>query len=276
VKYVVALFCSVLSAATPALQDRAKPYLDAARAAGMDFVSVNAASGMPNLAADSLATALGSNLAPGVNTATAPPYSTILGEISVQVVDCTGIGRLAQLLYVSSSQINYLIPAGTATGLATVTISNQTGKVLSSQSIIQPVAPGLFTANADGQGVVAATAYHTIAPSSLAFPVPVFQCGSTPGSCVSVPLQLGVDTPLFVTFYTTGLRGRSSDAGLTVTIGGQQVQVRSISAQDDSGSLAGVDLVLVGIPLSLRGNGEVDVLLSVDGRTSNTGRISIQ
>jgi uncharacterized protein (TIGR03437 family) len=242
----------------------------------MDFVSVNSASGMPNLTADSLATALGSNLAPGVDVVTTPPYPTILGEISLQVVDSAGAGRMAQLLYVSSSQINYLIPAGTAAGLATVTISNSTGKVLTSQSIIQPVAPGLFTANADGQGVVAATAYHTIAPSSLAFPVPVFQCGPTPGSCVSVPLQLGVDTPLFATFYTTGLRGRSSDAALAVTIGGQQIPVRSVSAQDDSDALAGIDLVLVGIPLSLRESGEVDVLLSVDGRTSNTGRINIQ
>jgi uncharacterized protein (TIGR03437 family) len=85
-----------------------------------------------------------------------------------------------------------------------------------------------------------------------------------------------VDTPLFATFYTTGLRGRSSDAALAVTIGGQQVTVRSVSAQDDSGALAGIDLVLVGIPLSLRGSGEVDVVLSVDGRTSNTGRMNIQ
>lgn len=49
------LFGSVLaSAATQTLQERSKPYLNAARAAGFAFVSVSAASGMPNLAPDSL------------------------------------------------------------------------------------------------------------------------------------------------------------------------------------------------------------------------------
>jgi uncharacterized protein (TIGR03437 family) len=274
-KYSIAIICSVLSAASPTLQERAKPYLDSARAAGMTFVSVNSASGMPNLSPDSLATALGSGLATQTETGTAP-FPTSLGGISLQVVDSAGAVRLAQLLYVSPEQANYLIPSGTAAGLATMNIVNGTGSVPSSTAIIQAVAPGVFTANSDGQGVVAATAYRTIAPSSLAFPIPVYQCGSTPGSCVPTPIQLGIDTPIFVTLYLTGIRGRSSDADLTVTIGGQSVPVRSISSQDDSGPLAGIDEVLVGLTLSLRGAGEVDVVVSDGATTSNAGRINIQ
>jgi hypothetical protein len=46
---------------------------------------------------------------------------------------------------------------------------------------------------------------------------------------------------------------------------GQNVQIQSITAFDDNGPSAGVDQLFVPIPLSLRGSGEVDVVLSVDG-----------
>ena len=192
------------------------------------------------------------------------------------MVDSTGASRLAQLLYVSPTQINYLIPAGTAPGTATMNIVDGTGNVRTSTAQIQTVAPALFTANADGQGVVSATAYRTIAAGTLAFPIPVYQCLDAPGGCVSVPIELGVDTPIYVTFYATGLRGRSSDSAVTVTIAGQTVPIRSISSADDSSAQAGMDEVLVGLVLSLRGSGESDVIIAVDGKTSNTGRINIE
>jgi uncharacterized protein (TIGR03437 family) len=277
----IILFGSALSAlaaehAGQTLEDRARPYLASALAAGNAFVSVSSASGMPNLAPDSLATALGSNLAEQTATGAAP-YPTNLGGIGLQVVDSSGASRVAQLLYVSPTQINYIVPPGTAPGTATLNIVNGTGNVPSSTAQIQTIAPGLFTADGSGQGVVAATAYRTIAPSTLATPVQVYQCsGGAPPVCTSVPINLGVDTPVSVTFYATGLRGRSSDSAVTVTIGGQSIPVRSISSQDDSSALAGVDEVTVGLTLSLRNAGEVDVVLAVDGASSNTARINIQ
>jgi uncharacterized protein (TIGR03437 family) len=258
----------------PDLLERAKPYLEAAQAAGNTFVSVSSASGLPNLAADSLATVFGSSLAQTTETGAAP-YPTSLGGISLQVVDKNGVLRLAQLLYVSSSQINYLIPAGTAPGLTTTNIVDVAGNILSSTAQIQSVAPGLFTANGNGQGVVSATAYRLVDLVRSA-PVIVYQCLDVPGTCLSVPINLGVDSPVFVTFYTTGLRGRSSDAAVSVSIGGQSVAVRSITSGDDSSVAAGLDAILVGLPLSLRGRGEVDVVILVDGTSSNQGTINIQ
>lgn len=149
------------------------------------------------------------------------------------------------------------------------------GNMLSATALIQAVAPGLFTANGNGQGVVAATAYRLV-DLVISAPVIVYQCLDTPGTCRSVPIDLGVDAPVSVTFYTTGLRGRSNDAAVRVTIGGQSIPVRSISPADDSCAAAGIDEILVGLPLSLRGSGEVDVVISVDGTTSNHGTINIQ
>lgn len=256
------------------LADRAKPYLEKARATGSAFVTVSAASGLPNLSADSLVSAFGSNLAPRTEIGVAP-FPTSLGGISLQVVDSAGIIRLAQLLYVSPTQIDYLIPAGTAAGTATMNIADGTGSVLSSTGQIQRVAPGLFTANANGQGVIAATAYRMV---DLVRPAPVtlFQCGDAPGTCVSVPIDVGVDAPVYVTLYTTGLRGRSDDSEVSVTIAGQRVLVRSITSEDDSTGLAGIDEVVIGIPISLRGTGEADLVVSAGTATSNAGRINIQ
>ncbi|MDQ6675687.1 MAG: hypothetical protein M3Z09_00155 [Acidobacteriota bacterium] len=257
------------------LEDRAKPYLAAALAAGNDFVSVSAASGLPNLAPESLASAFGPSLASRTEIGTAP-YPTSLGGISMQIVDSAGASRQAQLLYVSPTQINYLVPSGTAAGAATTNIVNGTGNVPSGTVQIQTVAPALFTANGNGQGVVAATAYRTVIPTTLATPLPVFQCNDGPGTCVSVPIAFGVDTPIFATFYATGLRGRSSDSAVTLTIGGQRMTIRSITPADSSTLSAGIDQVLAGLNLSLRGSGEVDVTIGVDGKTSNTGRVNFQ
>jgi uncharacterized protein (TIGR03437 family) len=284
-KYAIltTVLCSLLPAAaiaqnepaeTPSLRETAEPYLRSSRAAGNAFVNVSSASGMPNLAPDSLATALGSNLAATTESGTAP-YPPTLGGITLQVVDSTGNMRLAPLLMVSSSRIDYLIPAGTAPGLATMNIVDATGNMLNSTAPILPVAPGLFTANGDGHGVVAATAYRLV-DLIIRGPVTVYQCGDTPGSCVGVPIDVGLDAPVYVTLRATGLRGRSSDGALTVTIAGQAVPVQSISSADDSGPDAGIDEVLIGLPLSLRGSGEVRVVISVDGTSSNHGTINIK
>ena len=257
------------------LREKAEKYLEIARAQGNDFVNVSAASGNPVLAPGSLASAFGNGLAaqtqPGMY-----PYQTSLGGISLQVVDSAGTARLANLLYVSPTQINYYVPQGTASGTATIHIVNGTGNVPTSTAPIQTVAPGLFTANANGMGVVAATAYSTVIPTSLATPVPVFQCGASPGSCVSVPIALGVDTPVFVTLYTTGLSGRSSDGAVAIQVGTEAIPAQSVASFDLSNPLAGIDQITFGVPLTLRGSGEVNITVSVDGQVSNAGRINIQ
>lgn len=270
---VLAASANVAPAQT--MRELVQPQLERALASGSAFISVSAASGLPAVAPGSMGSLFGPSLA--AQTASAPaPYPTSLRGISVQIVDSTGMSQLAQLLYVSPDQINYMVPAGAAPGSATINIMNGTGNVPSGAGQVQPVAPALFTANGNGQGVVAATAYRTVIPTSISSPVPVFQCGAAPGSCVSVPIDPGIDAPVTVTLYATGVKGRSSDAAVTLTIGGMMVPIRSITSGDSSSPLAGIDQVTFGLPLSLRGSGEVNVVLTVDGIASNTARINIR
>lgn len=73
--------------------------------------------------------------------------------------------------------------------------------------------------------------------------------------------------------YGTGIRGRSSDGSVTCTVGGTAAAVSYAGPQ---GSYAGLDQVNVVLPRSLAGRGEVDVLLTVDGRAANPAKINIK
>jgi uncharacterized protein (TIGR03437 family) len=133
------------------------------------------------------------------------------------------------------------------------------------------IAPGLFTANGDGQGVVAATAFRIAAGSTLQIALPVFRCGVTLGSCVSVPIQLGPDTSVYVALYCTGIR--SSLAGsVAVLINGTDVPVLYAGPQLE---YDGLDQINVALPFTLRGAGEVDVVVEAGGVLANTARIQI-
>jgi len=79
-----------------------------------------------------------------------------------------------------------------------------------------------------------------------------------------------------VTLNATGLRGRSSDSAVRLTIAGQQIRIQAINALDDDSSRAGIDQIFFPVPLTLRGAGEVDLSIGVDTATSNTARINIQ
>jgi len=101
--------------------------------------------------------------------------------------------------------------------------------------------------------------------------VQVFQCNAS--GCVAVPIALGVDTPVYLTLYGTGIRGRSSLDKVTVNIGGMALPV---SFAGPAPGYTGLDQVNVALPLSLRGAGAVNVTLTADGWTSNVVGIAIQ
>jgi uncharacterized protein (TIGR03437 family) len=231
----------------------------------------SAAAPSSGVAPDSLASLFGANLAPGTAQATSQPLPIQLGGVTVTVTDATGAQRNAPLIYVSPGQINFVVPDGVAAGSATFTVANGSA-TQTVMGVVQPVMPTLFAMNGAGSGVAAATAVSVQAgaPKSQT-PVPVFQCTSS--GCVSVPIDLGVDTPVYVSFYGTGIRSRSSLANVTVTINGMSVPVLYAGSQP---SYAGLDQVNVSLSLSLRGSGESNVVLTVDGQTSNTVTINIQ
>ncbi len=127
----------------------------------------------------------------------------------------------------------------------------------------------LFTADASSKGVAAAIAIRMV--SNRQAPVSVFTCDGE--ACTAVPIDLGIDTPVFVTLYGTGIRHRSSLANVTCTIGGMSVPVPYAGPQPEFG---GLDQVNIRLTLNLRGMGDTNLILNVDDVPSNVTRISIQ
>ncbi len=93
------------------------------------------------LAADSIVSVFGTDLATMTASATLPLPTTLAGT-QVRVTDAAGASRLAQLLYVSSLQVNYVMPADTVAGRAEVVITSGSGAVSSGTVEIASVAPG--------------------------------------------------------------------------------------------------------------------------------------
>ncbi|MDQ3013791.1 MAG: hypothetical protein M3X11_24190, partial [Acidobacteriota bacterium] len=179
--------------------------------------------------------------------------------------------------FVAPAQVNYLIPAGTAAGVATVTITSGDGTVSTGVVQIVAVAPGLFSANASGQGLAAATVLRVKADGSQVYE-PVVRFDQTQNKIVAVPIDVGPDLgnatdKVFLLLFGTGFHKPSALSAVNCKIGGTNAEVLYAGPQGD---FVGLDQSNVRIPRSLKGRGEVDVVMTVDGKTANTVKINIK
>ena len=225
----------------------------------------------PNVAPDSIATAFGEQLAPITLEADTSPLPASLAGFSVRIVDRNGAERTAPLYFIGPDQVNFVVPAGLATGAAT--ISMYSGQVLRSSGRIQiePVTPALFTQNRDGKGVPAAIALHVTAAGATTA-TPVYECGEAVGSCVPAPIDMGPDgDSVYLLLFGTGIRNRSAVSAVSVTIGGVNARVEYAGPQVQ---YAGMDQVNVVLPHELANRGAVDLALTVDSKPANVVRLA--
>lgn len=234
--------------------------------------SVSAASfAGATLASESIVAAFGVKLATDVVVASTIPLPTSLAGTMLKVKDSAGAERLAPLFFVSPGQINYLMPPGTASGTATVTVNSSDGTLSAGSVQITAVAPGLFTANANGQGVPAAVLFRVSGNGSQSVEA-ISRFDGT--GFVPLPLDLGPATDqVFLILFGTGFRFNSGLSAVPCTIGGVNAEVSFASAQGD---LVGLDQANVRIPRSLIGRGIVNVILTVNGAVANTVQINIK
>ena len=235
--------------------------------------SVSAASfASGDLSAEQIVAAFGTNLATATQVATAIPLPTDIVGTTVRVRDNNGVNRLAPLFFVAPSQVNYLIPAGTANGAATVTITSGDGSISVGTINVVPVAPGLFTANSSGTGIAAATVFRLKADGSTAYE-PVVRFDSGLGRLVPVPIDLGPETDQVIVLLNGTAFRNNTGLPLSATIGGVSAEVLYAGPQ---GEFVGLDQANVRIPRSTAGRGEVNVVLTVGTRTANTVTLSIK
>ncbi len=259
-----------LTISKPTCADAQTPSFTVNRA----VTTVSAASYLgASLASESIVAAFGSGMATGVALADSLPLPTTLLGTTIKVKDSAGVERLSPLFFVAPTQINYQIPPSTAAGVATITVGSGDGTISTGKVNIATVAPGLFSANASGQGVAAATVLRIKADGSQSFE-PVGAYDQTRNQFVPLPIDLGADSDqLFLILFGTGARFDSSPATATCLIGDVNAEVLYAGAQ---GGFVGLDQANVRLPRNLIGRGEVTVVLTVDGKMSNAVTINIK
>jgi len=242
-------------------------YRDAPLGTLLSFSSVSAASFADwTLAPDSIAAGFSTDLPADTESAAVIPLPVSLGGVSVEVKDSAGDRRPGQLFYTSSAQVNYLVPSETALGPARVAVISDGRAIAMGTVQVAGVAPSLFTANANGAGVAAAYVEKFPADGEPTSQF-VFEYDYQQQRRVPVPIDFGAETDgLYLNLFGTGIRGCDSLSSVTVTIGGESVEVRYAG---DQGGFKGLDQVQVRLPRGLTGRGEVTVELTVEGVAAN-------
>jgi uncharacterized protein (TIGR03437 family) len=232
-----------------------------------------AAGGSANVTPDSQVSAYAP---PGVHLATTtlqagdPPWPTSLGGTTVSVKDAAGTTRSAVISGIIPGQVNYVMPAGTTLGVATVAITAGDGSISSGPANVVKVAPGMVVLN--GQNLIAANVLRVAADGTQAGE-PIFQLDST-GRVVARPINLGSSAEqVFMVLYGTGFRAAGM-ASVTVMIGGVNVPVIYAGAQNQ---YPGFDQVNIGpLPRSLAGRGDVVIQVAAAGVAANAAHMTLQ
>ena len=225
--------------------------------AGVPFHLISSASYAPGpVAADSFVSAFGTNL----------PAS--LTGLSILVTDSAGVARSATPLYASPTQINFVMPGGTSTGIATVSVASPaTATPLLARVEIAPIAAGLFTENA--AGLAAAYAVLVDAQGNQSYQT-VFSVQNE--TVVATPINLGSSTDrVYLSLFGTGFDS-AAPGTVNVTVTGQTAPVTFAGPQ----GTAGLDQVNILLPHALAGSGDSAVVLSASGSVANTVHITIQ
>lgn len=231
--------------------------------AGTKISAVNAADyNDRTVAADSIAVIFGQNLAAGTRFAETQPLPLELAGTTVSVN-----GVAARLLFVSPTQINFVVPAELEPGRAGIVVSNPDGNYAAGTMLISRTAPALFTSDASGKGDAAAAA----TPDGL--------------SWQSAPFDVHVNgKPNHLVLYGTGLRkAQTGPATLTqgvaeavsVLIDGHPARVSYAGAQ---GQFSGLDQINVEFPPELSSGGprRVTLVMTVEGAAANAVTIQIR
>lgn len=219
---------------------------------------VNGASFTAPIAPGSFVILGGANLAT-TTIATVTPNLTQLGGTTVSLTDASGATFMASLIYVSPTQINFMIPDQVALGTLNFTVTNGNGVAQNGSVQIIKTAPALFTFNESGQGVpLGATTYDGVTYTPLANP-----------DASPAPVDPGYPTRANVlALFGTGIRYATN---VTVRIG--NTDYPAVYSGVDGSSRPGFDQVNVLLKGSIP-NGLTNIAITADGQVSQATQVT--
>ena len=239
---------------------------------------LNGASHASSLAPGAVALIRGTDLSsyptPATGLPRAVPLPTSLLGTSVIISEgneADSTRREAGLYAVSPTEIRFQMPEDTPLGQVNVIVLHE-GSVSEPVTVqVGRVAPGLFSANGNGQGVAAATAAR-VTRDGTRTPLEVSRYDPELKRYVPVPLDIRADfSPVYLTLYGTGTLGSGRPPG--VLIQNRHVTVQSA---EPSSVFPGVEELVVGpIRRSIRDR-EIEIIAIVDGQLSNAVTIALE
>jgi uncharacterized protein (TIGR03437 family) len=238
--------------------------------------SVSAASfEATTVAPESIVAAFGAQLATQTVLATDADPLTPGIQLPTQLAGTTVEvnGRRAGLFFVSPSQVNYVMPAETASGTANVVIRSGAGVTSNGTAQVAQVAPAVFTANSNGRGVPAAVLLRVKAGGQQSIEA-LSQFNAQVGRFLTKPIDLGPEGErVFLVLFMTGVRRADDPNGdnnlndnIRLLVGGAETTPAFVGRQ---GEFVGLDQINAEIPRSLIGRGIVNVSVTATGFTTS-------
>lgn len=230
--------------------------------------------GVPTLATVSSATYDSSTLARGSLVSAFAGGLSTSNSVTIQIKDAIGTDHAVSVIFfVGTDQVNYQLPDGLALGQATSTITDvATGRSISGKLDISNVAPGIFTANASGWGVPAASLVRVRADGSQSYEA-VAQFNSDIGKFITLPIDNSLETDqLYLVLYGTGWHKRIAEENATVYVGNLKGEIKYLGRQ---GRFIGMDQANLLLPKGLA-SGFYTIKLIVDGKAANEVDIEIK
>lgn len=226
--------------------------------------TVSAASFVNGEAAiDSMVTSFAAGMTTGGNVAADTlPLPIILAGTTIQVIDVTGREGFAELFFGGTGQANWRVPDWATPGQARVIFRREDGQQQETTLQLTDVQPGLFSADATGQGAPAAVVLYIDADGNQTTG-PVAECDGS--GCRPAVIDLSDRSRQVVLLaFGTGFRRAG---GLTASVGGVDVPVLGFGAQGQFVSLDQANIALSGDQIP---DGRQMFSITADGKTSNT------
>jgi uncharacterized protein (TIGR03437 family) len=234
-----ALFVSMLLAA-------------ATRAQTGTLTVVSAASYRNVIAPDSMAAMFGTGLARSTASATLDANGNLPNELASTRVEFNGTA--AALLFVSPTQINFVVPTGIAAGSTSVTLVSTDSNTVRTTSVqVAGSAPALFSSDSSGSGPGAILNAVTFAPAPF----------------VTVTPQNGTDTRTRLAAYGTGFRAAKNVTARAIDTSGNSYNL-IVEFAGPAPGFAGLDQLNFIAPAGVDGAGAVTLTVTTEDAVSNS------
>lgn len=187
----------------PSGGDTVSVFLNAGSSPPLNFVAQSAAGNITSIAPGSLATIYGN-------------FPTTLGGITAQFKDSAGVTRPASLAYVSATQINLVVPAGTAPGVASVSIESGGTISAAGSALVRNVVPSIFTEQASTYPAAYAITVGPDGQVQQSVPVAACQTGPPP-VCNAELIPRPAGSRVFLELFATGIRNHVAPVMVSLT-----------------------------------------------------------